>query len=249
MYKTGTAMERPTSFEHRWTGFLVREPVYADCGGSQSQSLALTLPLSPRTFCEQLFTNHAWGHSVPRWLNLFLLTCLLAGTAQARQVGGITFPEAVAVNGVSLALNGAGVRSKYFLDVYAVGLYLPEPSQNPAAIIRADETQRLRLVITSSHITRDRLTDSIEEGVRLSAGKDYPHYKPMLAELWAALTFEVRIGDVFEFTYVPRTGTTFTMNGKELRVLPDFQFKQVLFGIWLGDDPIQKSVKAALLSP
>jgi hypothetical protein len=186
---------------------------------------------------------------VPRYLHIFLLSCLLAGTAQARQVGGFTFPETVAVNNVSLLLNGAGVRSKYFLDVYAVGLYLPEPSQNAATIIRANEVQRLRLVITSSHITRDRLTDSIEEGIRLSAGKDYPHYKPMLDELWAALTFEVRIGDVFEFTYVPGTGTTFMRNGTQLRVLPDFRFKQVLFGIWLGENPIQKSVKAALLSP
>lgn len=183
------------------------------------------------------------------YFRFFLLICLLSGTSQARQVGGITFPESITVNEATLTLNGAGVRSKYFLDVYAVGLYLKEPSQNPAEIIQADETQMLRLVITSSHITKDRLTDSIEEGVRLSAGRDYPRYKPMLDDLWAALTFEVRVGDVFEFFYIPGKGTAFTMNKKELRVLPDFQFKRVLFGIWLGENPIQKSVKAALLSP
>lgn len=183
------------------------------------------------------------------YFRFLLLVCLVAGAAQARQVGGITFPELMTVNEVALTLNGAGVRSKYFLDIYAVGLYLPEPSQSPAAIIRADETQMLRLVITSSHITKDRLTDSIEEGVRLSAGKDYSRYEPMLDDLWAALTFEVRVGDVFEFIYIPAKGTVFLMNKKELRVLPDFQFKQVLFGIWLGENPIQKSVKAALLSP
>ena len=184
-----------------------------------------------------------------RYIRIFMLMYLVVGVAEARQVGGMTFPESTTINGVKLTLNGAGVRSKYFLDVYAVGLYLPTPSQNPAAIIQADEIQMLRLMITSSHITRNRLTDSIEEGIRLSAGKDYPLYKPMLDELWAALTFETRVGDVFEFTYVPGTGTTFMMNSKQLRVLPDIQFKRVLFGIWLGDNPIQESVKAALLSP
>ena len=183
------------------------------------------------------------------FFRISLLLLLVAGEAEARQVGGMNFPESIVANDITLALNGAGVRSKYFLDVYAVGLYLPEASQNPADIIRADETQMIRLTITSSHITKDRLIDSIEEGIRLSAGQDYPHYKPMLEELWTALDFEVRIGDVFEFIYIPGKGTAFMMNGKKLRTLPDFPFKQVLFGIWLGKDPIQQSVKTELLSP
>ncbi len=179
-----------------------------------------------------------------------LVACLtISGTVQARQVSGISFPESMTVNNTTLALNGAGVRSKYFLDVYAVGLYLPEPSQNPAAIIRADEIQALRLVITSSHISKDRLIDSIEEGVLLSAGKDYPDYQPMLDELWSALNLQVRVGDVFEFIYEPGNGIVFMLNNQQLKVLPDFRFKRVLFGIWLGEEPIQKSVKAALLSP
>lgn len=182
-------------------------------------------------------------------LRIFLLLLLVAGEADARQVGGMNFPESMVVNNRTLTLNGAGVRSKYFLDVYAVGLYLPEASQNPGDIIRADEPQIIRLAITSSHISKDRLTDSIEEGIRLSAGKDYPRYQPMLEELWTALDFEVRIGDVFEFIYIPGNGTAFMMNGEELRVLQDFQFKKVLFGIWLGEEPIQRSVKTELLSP
>ena len=183
------------------------------------------------------------------FLRIFLLLLLVAGEADARQVGGMNFPESMVIDNRTLTLNGAGVRSKYFLDVYAVGLYLPETSQNSADIIRADEPQIIRLAITSSHISRDRLVDSIEEGIRLSAGKDYPHYEPMLEELWTALDIEVQIGDVFEFIYIPGKGTAFMMNGEELLVLRDFQFKKVLFGIWLGENPIQRSVKTELLSP
>lgn len=55
MYKTGTAMELPTSFEHRWTGFLVREPVYADCRGVNLNRLVDSPAIAPN-FREQLFT-------------------------------------------------------------------------------------------------------------------------------------------------------------------------------------------------
>jgi hypothetical protein len=173
---------------------------------------------------------------------------LLIAPTQAKQVGGVEMADKKSIKGADLTLNGAGVRSKYFMDVYVAGLYLPERSKQPDSIVKANEIQSMRLMITSSRITKKRLQDSIEEGIRLSAGKDFPRYAPMLDDLWSALTFEVKVGDVFDFTYVPGEGTHFIRNSEELRLLPEFEFKQVLFGIWLGKDPIQDSLKKELLS-
>lgn len=178
---------------------------------------------------------------------LSLLFILLPASGFARTVGDVTLPDSLQIHNSALVLNGAGMRSKYFLDVYVVGLYLPQAGQDAQHIISADQVQAVRLVITSSRITRDRLVDSIEDGIRQSAGKEFPRYQPMLQELWDALTFEVKIGDQFDFTYVPQSGTHFYRNGELLRVLPQFDFKQVLFGIWLGNDPVQDSLKQALL--
>lgn len=180
----------------------------------------------------------------------YLLACLflcLSTAGHSLTLKGVDLPETLQVQQTSLVLNGAAVRSKYFMDVYVTGLYLPEKSHDAAAIMDADVVQSMQLHITSSRITRSRLIESIEDGIKLSAGDDFPRYRPMLDELWEALTFEVKLGDSFEFAYVPGTGTHFYRNGELLRVLPQFEFKQVLFGIWLGEKPVQKSVKQGLL--
>jgi hypothetical protein len=178
---------------------------------------------------------------------LMLLLVCLPTTAFCRTVGGIEMPDTRTLQEQTLTLNGAGIRSKYFMEVYVAGLYLPEPSQDADAIVTADALQSMRLHIISSHITRSRLIDTIEEGIQQSSGKEFPRYKPMLNELWDALTFEVKVGDIFEFTYVPGKGTHFYRNGELLRVLPEFDFKKVLFGIWLGRNPVQDSLKRKLV--
>ncbi|HEX4937111.1 MAG TPA: chalcone isomerase family protein [Candidatus Kapabacteria bacterium] len=179
-------------------------------------------------------------------LALILFTPL-AAPAKARQIGGIDLADSIQVGKQQLVLNGAGVRNKFFMDVYVAGLYLSHASHDAATIVAADEVQSVRLVITSSQITRQRLLEAIDEGIHKSAGKDYPRYQPRMQELWDAITFEVKPGDIFAFTYIPGEGTHVSMNGKELRVLPEFDFKKVLFGIWLGPDPIQASLKRDML--
>lgn len=181
-----------------------------------------------------------------RILLMCLMMCLPA-LGMSRTVEGVMIPESIQVEQQTLNLNGAGVRSKYFVDVYVAALYLPAPSQDASAIAAADAPQSIHLHIISSLITRERLIESIEEGIQRSAGKDFPRYKPMLDELWNALTFEVKKGDVFEFTYVPGQGTRYYRNGELLQTRPEFDFKQVLFGIWLSNNPVQASLKKELL--
>ncbi len=164
------------------------------------------------------------------------------------EVGGVKLEDSRELQGKKLLLNGAGVRNKYFVDVYVAGLYLPAPNTSAQTIIASRDLQSVRLVITSSRITRDRLIEAITDGIRKSSGKDFARYEPMLGELWSAMTFEVQEGDVFDFNYVPGEGVHFVRNGSLLRVMTDFEFKKILFGIWLGEDPVQATLKEDLLS-
>ena len=58
---------------------------------------------------------------------IILSTILAAAaiTADAKIVAGVKFDDSVRVNGQTLVLNGAGVRKKLFIKVYAGALYLP----------------------------------------------------------------------------------------------------------------------------
>ena len=90
--------------------------------------------------------------------------------------------------------------------------------------------------------------DSIEEGFRKSAGDDYPEYASFLDELREDMAdIDVQDGDVFHFIYRPEEGTRFLRNDEPLRVIEGLAFKQVLFGIYLGDDPVQDSLKRDML--
>src|SRR5690606_34473920 len=86
---------------------------------------------------------------------LLSLCVLLPLASQARTIEDVTLPESLQVNDATLQLNGAGVRSKYFVDVYVAALYLPALQQDARRIVQADEPQSVRLAIISSRITRD----------------------------------------------------------------------------------------------
>ena len=159
-------------------------------------------------------------------------------------------PAELEVEGTTLVMNGEGVRNRFFMDIYTAGLYLNEKSDNAEGIIQEDEVQAVRLRITSSRVTRARFIDSIEEGLRKSAGDDFHRYEPFIDELreeMDAQDIQINVGDLFGFDYVPGEGTRILRNGEVMRVIEGLDFKQVLFGIYLGRDPIQDSLKHDML--
>jgi len=64
-------------------------------------------------------------------LGLLVLVSLLvfAASAQARTIGGVDMEETLKAGDTSLILNGAGIREKFFANIYVAGLYLKEKKQ------------------------------------------------------------------------------------------------------------------------
>src|SRR5204863_312904 len=79
---------------------------------------------------------------------LLLATAALA--ASAAEVGGVKLDDRVRVQTADLQLNGAGVRTRYFFDVYAIGLYLAEKKADPAAVVALPGNKRVAI-----HMLRD----------------------------------------------------------------------------------------------
>lgn len=180
---------------------------------------------------------------------IYLLSLLIMSgeVANAKMVANIDLPDQIQVSNQPLVLNGAGIRSKFFIDVYVAGIYLPSASQDATSIIAADEIQSIHLVIITSLITRDRLLEPMLAGVKKSAGDDYPKYEPRVKALFDAFNIEVKLGDTLDITWLPGQGTQVSHNGKALTVLPDHDFKKMLFGLWLSPNPAQESLKQAML--
>ena len=96
---------------------------------------------------------------------LFLCSVILIFTSigYAKEVNGVNMPESIAVGNDTLVLNGAGIRTKFFIKAYVGGLYLKKKSGDANAIINADEPMVIKLHITSSMITSDKMKDATLE--------------------------------------------------------------------------------------
>lgn len=180
-------------------------------------------------------------------LAIFLLAGALVAPAYALNVGGVDVPDTYSAMGQELQLNGAGTRSKWFMNLYVGGLYVPEKVNDAEAVIAADEPQAITLHITSGMITSERMTEATMEGFQAATGGDLSAIQAEVDQLMAVFQEDIEEGDVFDLVYVPGTGVQVFKNGEQRDSVGDLEFKKALFGIWLSDKPVQKDLKQKML--
>ncbi|MCK7552394.1 chalcone isomerase family protein [Marinobacter goseongensis] len=176
-----------------------------------------------------------------------LLTAALAAPASALTVEGVDVPDTYPAMNTELKLNGAGTRSKWFMDLYVGGLYVPETIDDGEAIINADEPQAITLHIISGMITSERMTEATMEGFVSSTDGDLSAIQSDVDQFLSVFEEEIKEGDVFDLVYLPTEGVRVLKNGEVRDTVGDLQFKKALFGIWLSDKPAQKDLKEKML--
>lgn len=161
---------------------------------------------------------------------------------------GVTIPRTMKFENKTLQLNGAGSRSKMWMEVYIQALYLSQLSQNPKEIINDNLEMSIRIEITSALVSSGKLTRAIHTGFEKSAGDNFNALKSKMELLKSFLADEIKRGDVFELTYNPTDSSVWVTKNSVLKgKVPGFDFKKVFFGIWLGDNPVDEELKNSLL--
>jgi hypothetical protein len=164
----------------------------------------------------------------------------------AKEISGVNIPETLEAGQVSLSLNGAGVRSKFFVKVYVGGLYLQQKSDDPVSIIETDDPMAIRLQITSSMITSEKMENATREGFSNATNGDVAPIKDQI-DKFISVFKEIKENDIFDLIYIPGKGTEVYKNSEYHSIIEGLPFKQALFGIWLCDKPAQKSLKNDML--
>jgi hypothetical protein len=156
---------------------------------------------------------------------------------------GVTIPRTMDFENQTLQLNGAGSRSKMWVEVYIQAL-----SQKAEEIINDNLTMSIRIEITSALVSSGKLTRAIHAGFEKSAGEAFPSFKPRMELLKGFLADDITKGDVFELTYNPSDSSLWVIKNHTLKgKIPGFDFKKVFFGIWLGAKPVDEDLKKNLL--
>lgn len=168
----------------------------------------------------------------------------------AADVAGVKFDDTVTVNGATLKLNGAGLRTKVIFKVYALGLYLPEKKSTVAEILAAEGPRRVKIVVlrelTSEEFGKAFMAGLNDNTDAAERAKLVPQTK-QFGEMFAMFP-ALKKGDVLTVDWIPGTGSQVMLNGKNVGgVLPDVAFYNAILRIWLGDKPVDSSLKPQLL--
>lgn len=185
-----------------------------------------------------------------RWIASLGFALGLGGAAQAIEVGGLKFDDTAKVAGKELKVNGAGVRTRIVVKVYALVLYLPEKKDTAAGVLDSQGPRRFSLGLLRE-VTGDDLGQAFMAGITANTDKaERSKYVNQLAQFGDAFVSipQGKKGDVINVDWVPDTGTVMTLNGKPIgEPMKDVNFYNAILKIWLGDKPVDSSLKPQLL--
>jgi hypothetical protein len=160
----------------------------------------------------------------------------------------VVVPAKTKVGDKELVLNGAGIRKKAFFKLYVAGLYVGKKTTSGKELVAADAPLAVRLQITSSMVSSDNMSEAIKEGFGKSAGGNLAALQKRVDSFIATFKKDpITEGNIFELKYVPGKGVETHKNGKLLGTIEGLDFKKALFGIWLGEDPVDADLKKGLL--
>lgn len=186
-----------------------------------------------------------------------LLLLLISSTIFAQSkidVDGFEVPTSIRVKDgkkkTKLTLNGFGNRSKMWIESYTQVLYLEDKSTDAEGILNANNTIATRLYINSTLVTRKKLVKSLEEGIANSYEGNMISIKDRVETLKGFFNSESSLitEGYVDFVYSEEDASLHVLiNDEEIGVIEGEDFRKVVFGIWLGNNPVDGTLKKRLL--
>lgn len=180
-----------------------------------------------------------------------LIAALAATPAFAAiDVAGVKFEDTAKLGDQTLVLNGAGLRTKVIVKVYAAGLYLPRKDATATGVLSQPGPKSVHAVMLRD-LSGEDFADAMIKGFKANnSAADVAKFQSRLDEL-RALMLQVgsaKKGSKLELNYIPGTGTRVLFNGEQKgRDIAGEDFYQAVLRIWLGSDPVDDSLKDGLL--
>ena len=169
-------------------------------------------------------------------------------TVFARDLAGVTLPDSVTLGAKpALVLNGAGIRSKFFIKVYVGALYLPARTRDASVVLRNTGPVSMHMHFVHSEVSREKLVKAWNEGFEANLDAAERSRLGARIERFNKLFQTAHKGDVIRLDYLPGNGTAVTINNESRGVIEGEDFMQAWLRIWLGRQPADGDLKQGLL--
>ena len=116
---------------------------------------------------------------------LLLIVLFLSGIAWALKIGGKTLPDKITAGDTELIINGAGLRKKLIIKVYAGALYLTENCGVAAQIVNDDAAMAVKMHFIYKKVEPGKLIDAWNTGF---AKSDISDLQPEIEQFNAMFT-------------------------------------------------------------
>jgi hypothetical protein len=171
---------------------------------------------------------------------IIFLTCLLlasTSTAYTLSIDDIHIPDSLSAGKRQLVLNGAGIRKKFFMNIYVGALYLMEKSHDAEKIIQSNEPMAIRLHIVSSMISGEKMAKATRTGFEVATNGNTAPIKEKIDRFISVFKSGIDKGDIYDIIYLPEKGVDVYKNNSYISTTSGLALKQALFGIWLCKNP------------
>ncbi len=184
-------------------------------------------------------------------LQFFLVLLIFFGKIQALEVAGIPVPETVVLEDKQnkLHLQGAGVRTKLFFDIYIGAFYATKKIETPQHALSNTGPKRMWLHFLYKKVSSNEYKDAWIDGIKANNSEaTVDHYKKEIDNFISLFHEDLVAGDNLTLDYIPNKGTMVTMNGQLKAVIPGEGFYSILLSTWMGKKPPSQKFQDALLS-
>ncbi|HYA63152.1 MAG TPA: chalcone isomerase family protein [Candidatus Sulfotelmatobacter sp.] len=186
----------------------------------------------------------------PLFAALFVLS--VVGPALAQDVAEPKSGAKFAVKDGDTSLLGVGLRTKTMLKVkvYAIGLYVADsaisgPLKGKAGtpalygeLLNGDFKKKVVMKFVRN-VSADQVREAFHDALKGVGGK---------TDEWIAYFGDIRSGQECVIAWTPGVGLETKVVGVDKQAINDKAFASAVFGIWLGDKPIQEDIKKDLVA-
>lgn len=175
-----------------------------------------------------------------------LIGALAAGAAE---VGGLRIPDTAKVGASDLVLNGAGIRTRAIFKVYVGALYLAEKKTAAAEALALKGAKRVSLHLLRD-LTAEQVGGALNDLGEIMTEAERESFKTQMADLKATMESvgAAKEKSIVTLDFVPDTGLRIALDGVQKgKTIPGEDFYRTLLKLWLGDKPIDRSLKSGML--
>lgn len=180
---------------------------------------------------------------------LLICTIWIHAPAIARNVGDVAIPDTLTLPNSTheLLLNGAGIRKKFFMDIYVGALYLPARTADASAVLADSGAASVLMHFVYKEVGKDKIVAGWEDGLKDNTSPEEYQALAERLEKFNALFRTVHKGDSIRIDFNPAVGTEVRINNEWRGAVEGNDFFRALLRIWLGEHPVSDSLKDGML--